>query len=447
MTAMFIACLLGLLLPFYCAAALYLVFLLIAAASCRHRLADLSPNALTSDVNDPSWAMQMAQGERVRFLVLIPAHNEELVLSSTCEAVQRLDYPKDLLQVVVIADNCSDRTAQIARKFEFLAFERRDMVNIGKGFALEWALDRLQDSVEHVPGDGTDKEFLQNSDHAALVQPFDAVVVIDADTVPAPNLLAEFAKRLRMGDAVLQARYEVLNVNETWRTQLMSCALALVHIVKPLGRERLGLSDGLKGNGMCLARSVVQHIPWSGASITEDIEYTVRLCLAGYRVGFVPETAVWAQMPVTARQSESQRKRWEGGRYRLLRETSPGLLLAGIRRGRWLLVDRALDLIIPPFAEMVVVPLAAAILCACVLALTHYRPVAVLGVVWVSVLFIQAVYMIGGLWLARVPLSVAAAVMYAPGYIVWKLGIYGSMLLRRSPQVWKRTQRHKLPDP
>src|SRR5262249_53073077 len=157
------------------------------------------------------------------------------------------------------------------------------------------------------------------------------------------------------------------------------------------------------------------------------IEYTLRLCRAGYRVAFLPEACVWAQMPTTGAQATSQRKRWEGGRYRLLFTVAPGLLAEGVRRRSRILCDRAMEMIIPPFAEMFAVPfllLAASLAAAWGLG---WRWAAGFVWVWLGILALQMTYLFGGMAVARVPASVAFSLFYAPGYILWKFGVYAVM--------------------
>lgn len=359
---------------------------------------------------------------RKSFVLLIPAHNEEMVLAPMLDSIERLDYPSSARTVVVIADNCSDCTADIARARGALVLERFDTTLIGKGYALEWALKELE---------------------RRGLNTFEAVVILDADTKPSANLLSEFEACLARGEQAMQARYEVLNADETWRTRLMSCALALVHVARPLGRERLHLSDGLKGNGMCFAAAVVQAVPWSGESITEDIEYTLRLCRAGFRVAFVPEAAVWAQMPTTSGQASSQRERWESGRYRLMTSVAPRLYMDGVRTRNRMLRDRALDLIVPPFAEMFAVPLL--MMCAAAAAaLFGWRVAPALAAAWGCLLVLQAGYLFAGMWIARVPRRIAMAILCAPPYIVWKFALYARMAAGRTTGGWKRTERRKL---
>lgn len=426
-------------LVFWTVCALYLWRLLLAAAPARGQVPELQPPALPAETPGETGPMcaEARFGNRTdsaRFVLLIPAHNEELLLGAALDALHGLDYPRDAYRVLVIADNCTDRTAEIARAHGAAVLVRFDTVRIGKGYALETALQTLLCPQSNDP---MTVELRGLSD-------FDAVVVLDADTVVAPNLLTVFAEGLAAGHRAMQARYDVLNAEESWRSRLMTCALALAHVVKPLGRERLGLSDGLKGNGMCFAREVVERVPWSGESITEDIEYTLRLCRAGYRVAFTPGATVWAQMPTTGAQAVSQRKRWEGGRYRLLVTVAPRLLREGLQKRSRILLDRAIELIIPPFAEMFAVPVALCGVCTLAAALFGWRSAGWLAWGWAAVLVLQAGYLVGGLWLARVPARVAAAILRAPFYILWKFGVYAVMAVRGSAGGWKRTERRKL---
>ena len=428
-----------LLLPilFFGGSVLYLWALMSSSLTGRRRLVELYP--LASDTNSnpnspsqnlvaPSSALSVA--EFPRFAVLIPAHNEELLLGLALESLNRLEYPRDRFHLVVVADNCSDRTAGIAREKGAIALERFNTDKIGKGYALEWALKQLM-------GQSPSSELIG-------ISQFDAVVILDADTQVASNLLSTFAASMGSGEKAMQVRYEVLNPYESWRTKLMCCALSLVHIVKPLGRERWKLSDGLKGNGMCFAREVVERVPWSGESITEDIEYTIRLCRAGYRVAFLPESAVWAQMPTTGAQSASQRKRWEGGRYHLLSKVAPALLMEGLKKRDWKLLDRAVELIIPPFAEMFAFPFVFMLACLATSVVLHWQIAVAYTLCFALMLIMQAVYLFGGMWIAKVPASIARTALYAPGYIVWKFALYGVMIATRSAGGWKRTERRSV---
>lgn len=410
------------LLAFFGLCALYLWRLLLLAFTARKQIVTLSSS-------DTTYVAPSQAGRR--FALLIPAHNEELLLGAALDSLQQMAYPRDAYEIVVIADNCSDETARIAREHGAIALERSDTERIGKGYALEWALQKLLNPAEN--------RALPN-----ILRTFEAVVILDADTQVSSNLLAAFAGAMEAGEQAMQVRYDVLNVGESWRTKLMTCALALAHVVKPISRERLGLSDGLKGNGMCFTRSVVEKVPWSGESITEDIEYTLRLCRAGYRVAFLPQACVWAQMPTTAAQATSQRKRWEGGRYRLLFTVAPRLLAESLKRRSRILLDRAMEIICPPFAEMFALPLLLLIASLVAAGIFHWQWAIRFACAWAIILALQAGYLVGGMFVARVPVSVALSLLYAPVYIIWKLGVYVIMAVNRSAGGWKRTERHQL---
>ena len=181
----------------------------------------LSLTLLSGELPRPSYGPPS-----VRFAIVVPAHNEQEGIASTVENLLSVEYPKDLFSVVVVADNCSDETAARAERSGARVFVRHDEKLRGKGYALAHAFERLAREV-------------------------DAVVVVDADTVVSPNLLSAFAARIQAGAMAVQADYAVRNPNAAWRTRLMAVAFGAFHVLRSLARERLELSSGLRGNGMC----------------------------------------------------------------------------------------------------------------------------------------------------------------------------------------------------
>jgi 1,2-diacylglycerol 3-beta-glucosyltransferase len=350
-------------------------------------------------------------GHYERFVVVVPAHDEEMVIGATLSHLFQQEYPADKYSVVVVADNCTDQTAELARAAGATVLERTDRALRGKGYALDWAFSRLM------------KEDAGTGHEAA------AFVVVDADTAVEPAFLRKMADRIWGGvpteqrharRAALQGRYGVLNPNDSWRASLMTAAFDLFNHVKPLGRDRFGLSVGLKGNGMAFTRTVLKAAQWQGRSITEDIDFGLDLLLHhGIVVGYVPEAKVEAQMPVTATQASSQRQRWEKGRYKLQRERALPLLAAGIRRHDLRLIDAAVDLIIPPLAEL-------AALLALWLVIADAGVLFGLLPLWATTLPViscagYALYVLGGLKVAGATKREYAALLRAPLYAVWKL--------------------------
>ena len=121
--------------------------------------------------------------------------------------------------------------------------------------------------------------------------------------------------RLEHGAQAIQAYYSVLNAADSPVAALRYAALAAVHYLRPLGRAALGLSCGLKGNGMCFSAGVLAQFSWRWFTLAEDVEFHLALVNAGARVEFAPETTVLADMPVTLAQASSQNQRWERGRH------------------------------------------------------------------------------------------------------------------------------------
>jgi GT2 family glycosyltransferase len=350
----------------------------------------------------------------LRFVLLVPAHDEQASIAATVESLRAVDYPPELRHVVVVADNCEDRTAAVARAAGAVVLERRDPEHRGKGFALDWAFRRL----------------LEGSD-------MDAVVVIDADTVVSRNLLTAFAARLHAGAHAVQAEYGVRNVDASWRTRLMTLALALFHRTRSSARSRMGLSVGLRGNGMCFSRELLEACPHEVNGLVEDLEYGVHIGLRGYRVAYAGEAYVLGEMVTTGGSAVSQRRRWERGRALLARAMLLPLMGEAIRQRSATLVDLAIDLAVPPLSTValgIVLGLALDVGVS-----VHLRAVTPGLVVW----GISAIGVLGyvargvqhsglGAWRAIATLG------WAPAFVLWKLVAVGPA---RRPRTWVRTQR------
>ncbi len=347
-----------------------------------------------------------------RFAILVPAHDEELVIARLLRSLQALDYPAEWFDVCVVADNCSDSTASIARRFGARVYERVNDVERAKGFALRWLLARLR----------------------AEGRAYDAYVVLDADTVVQPNLLRALDARLEAGSQVVQVHYSVLNAHASAVAGLRYAALAAVHYLRPLGRSAFGLSAGLKGNGMCFAAPVLDRFAWNWFTLAEDVEFHLALVHAGLRVDFAPETTVLADMPVTLAQAASQNQRWERGRLQLVRSHVPRLLLDGLRLRSWLRVDAAVEQLLPPLS--VPVALGGALLV--ISLLVEAPPAALLAGLG---LLAQLVYLAAALLLVRAPLKAYLALSSAPVYIAWKVGVYAHSMVNTRASAWIRTAR------
>ncbi|MFZ5446245.1 MAG: glycosyltransferase family 2 protein [Myxococcota bacterium] len=266
----------------------------------------------------------------LRFTFVVPAHNEAVGIAQTVTSLAAVDYPPELFRTVVVADNCTDDTAAKAREAGAVVLERQNAELRGKGYALAHAF-------EHVLGEGW----------------ADAVVVVDADTVVSKNLLGAFGARLVSGAVAVQAHYGVQNPNASWRTRLMRIALAMFHQVRSIARERLGVSAGLRGNGMCFRTSLLREVPHDAFSLVEDLEYGIRLGRRGFRVAYAFEADVLGEMVSGESASRSQRHRWEHGRAQMVKLHGWPLLRDAVAQQSKLLFDLGMDVLVPPLSRVV----------------------------------------------------------------------------------------------
>ncbi|WNG53512.1 glycosyltransferase [Archangium gephyra] len=352
---------------------------------------------------------------RLKFDIIIPAHNEEAGIARTVSNLSRVDWPVELRRILVVADNCADATADRAREAGATVLVRHNQELRGKGYALQLAFER------------------------SLADGFaDAVVVVDADTEVTPNLLHAFALRLEAGAQAVQAHYGVLNPHASWRTRLMAVAMALFHKVRSLGRERLGVSCGLRGNGMCFTHAIIRQVPHEAFSIVEDLEYGIRLGKAGQRVHYAWEAEALGEMVTSEKAARSQRRRWDGGRMAMTRKFGLPLLAEGLRKGDKVLVDLAMDLLVPPLS-WVVLGAGAVTVASGALSLWLGHPTLSSYLASASVLSL-VLYVMRGWWVSGMGLAGLSALAWAPFYVAWKVWLMLSRPEEKKGE-WVRTTR------
>jgi cellulose synthase/poly-beta-1,6-N-acetylglucosamine synthase-like glycosyltransferase len=341
--------------------------------------------------------------------VVVPAHNEELLIERCVSALLASAVPG--VELVVVAHNCTDATAERAEAAGARVLTLNDAEQIGKGCALSFGFS------------------------AVLAGRSQAVLVIDADSVVDAGLIRAVQKKFLAGSRALQCRYEVYNSQSNRRTKLMALAIYAMNVIRPQGRSRLGISAGILGNGFALHRDVLAQVPYSSRSIVEDLEYHLALVRAGFRVEFVDAVAVRGEMPVTARGAQAQRARWEGGRLRMMKQWAPKLT-SGVLTGRARQFEPLLDLLAMPIAYEVILLLVAACL-----------PFPWLRL-YVLVAFAVLVFHVGAA-AVRIPGfgGTMIALLTAPGYVLWKFLIFPKIWRRsRADAAWVRTERESPAD-
>lgn len=219
------------------------------------------------------------------FAIAIPAHNEELGLAATLRSVFASDYPPERLRVLVIADNCTDRTADVARACGAECLERQSNTELGKGYALAVSIPMV------------------------LADKPDAVMILDADCELAANTFQRFAATLADGSEAVQAARVPRNPGDG-PAALVSAVGSVIENAVSAGRDRLGLTVSLRGSGMVFTGGVLERFPWSSFGLTEDAEYAGVLTRAGVRVRFLADVEVRGEVPADSAALTQQRKRW-----------------------------------------------------------------------------------------------------------------------------------------
>lgn len=358
-----------------------------------------------------------AQDANARRLVcVVPAHDEEKGIARTVRSLLMADYPREKRRVVVVADNCKDDTAARARAAGAEVLVRNDATRRGKGYALEAGF-------AHVLAD----DFAEG------------VVVVDADTVVAPNLWRAVSARIANGDVAMQVTNSVRNPRAGWRAALQAIAMATINGVRSLGRERLGLSAGLRGTGMAFARATLERVPHRVYGVVEDVEYGVRLGLNGIRVAFVPETWIASDAPTSSKAALTQRRRWEGGRAALQRSLFPRVARAAVQARSPLLFDLALDLAVPPITYPALLVAAGCALEAAHVVVTGAPTPAV--PLWAFSAFALAAYVARGVAFSETGWRGVAALATAPIYVAWKVLVAKPWRAGAGAGTWVRTSR------
>jgi cellulose synthase/poly-beta-1,6-N-acetylglucosamine synthase-like glycosyltransferase len=358
--------------------------------------------------------LERAPSRLRRINIVIPAHNEELHLPRLLESATTQDYPADRFRVTVVADNCTDRTVEACRAFNVDVLERHDATNRGKGHAISWALTQI-----------------------ALDQ-FDALVIVDGDSLVGRDFLRELNLQMDLGDEVIQCFNGVANPGQSWFTRLMDVSRTIANEIIHPGKRKLGLSSHLMGNGMCFGTGVLREEGWNAFSVAEDWEYYARLVETGRHVGYSRRARVYHQESVSLQQASSQRLRWSSGRFAVLGRYGPRLLLLGIRHRDLRCLDAALPLAFPNPSlgmNLTILGLGAALAYSFV---GEGIPV----VVWFAALALAQLIMFAiGVLYTHDRVASAASLVLAPLFLAWKLGIDVLSLAGVGRDEWKRTHR------
>lgn len=241
-----------------------------------------------------------------RFMAIIPAHNEESVIKNLVESLNKQNYPKELFDIYVIADNCTDATAQIAKTAGAIVYERFDEENKTKGHALNWFLNqKIEEDA-----------------------PYDAFCVFDADNIVDENFIKNMNKKLCQGEDVVQGYRDIKNPTDSWVSAGYAIFYWTMNRFYHLARYNLGLSPLINGTGFMVKFDVVKPHGWDTKTLTEDIEFSLKRIIAGKKLGWATDAIVYDEQPVDFKQSWSQRSRWTVGHIQCIQNYTKDLAVA-----------------------------------------------------------------------------------------------------------------------
>ena len=353
--------------------------------------------------------------KETKVTVLIPAHDEETVISTTLKQLSQALKPED--RVVVIADNCQDGTAEIARTAGATVIERSNPNLKGKGYALDYGLN-----------------FLEND-------PPDVVIFVDADCYVEANAIDRLVIQATSTGKPVQACYLMETPPDPKYKDLISTfAFKVKNLVRLQGLKRLGLPCLLTGTGMAFPWKAIRSINLASGHITEDMKLGIDLTLTGYEPVFCPQAVVKGYLPSNEQTATTQRTRWEHGHLQTLLSYVPQMLLEALQRQRFKLFLSALDLSVPPLSLLVVIWLGFLGVSLLASGLGISSIPAIILITAGLFLFLA----IGFAWVkfgrTDIPLR---KLIIIPIYVLWKIPIYFKFLVK--PQkIWERTKRESI---
>ena len=242
-----------------------------------------------------------------KFMAIIPAHNEEAVVGNLVESLKAQDYPKDKFDIYVIADNCTDNTANVAKEAGAIVLKRFDETKKTKGYALNWFLQQ---------------KISEDAD-------YDAFCVFDADNIVDKNFIKNMNKKLCQGEEVVQGYRDIKNPKDSWIASGYAIFYWMMHRFYHLARYNLGLSALLNGTGFMVKFDLVKPNGWQTITLTEDIEFSLINIIDGRKVGWSTDAIVYDEQPLTFSQSWSQRSRWTVGHLQCMKHYT-GELAKGV---------------------------------------------------------------------------------------------------------------------
>lgn len=358
-----------------------------------------------------SMAAQVT-GVRPGLAVLIPAHNEEAGIGKTLALLRPQLVEGDRL--LVLADNCTDNTAVIARSYGAEVCERTDAQRRGKGYALDHGM-----------------RFLAGS-------PREVVVIIDADCLTGDGVIDALSRAALYSGRPVQALYLMVSpTRERLTTRIAEFAWLVKNYVRPLGYFHAGLPCQLMGTGMAFPWSLISTAAIANGHLVEDIKLGIDLAEDGHAPLFCPSAVVLSYFPQSAAGIKAQRSRWEHGHVSMILSALPRVLLRALSMRNWPLFALAADLMVPPLALLTLLVGATFLLSAVAYIWTGMRLPLVAGAVLIALLSSAVSF---AWWKFGRGVVSLVDLCFAIAYAAWKLPLYVRFFIKRQVE-WIRSER------
>lgn len=357
------------------------------------------------------------------FAMIVSAHDEEEVIANLVESLKRLDYPQEAYDIFVIADNCTDNTAQAARDAGAIVYERTDKEKRGKGYALEWMFERLY----------------------KMEKQYDYISIFDADNLVDKNYLKEMNRQANRGYKVVQGYVDSKNPFDSWITSAYSLSFWSISRIFQLPRYRLGLCCQLSGTGFIISLDTLKKHGWGATCLTEDMEFTMKLAMNDERVAWAHDAIIYDEKPLKLKQSWRQRVRWMQGHWDVASRFWTKLVKKAFKERDLCAFDCSIYLLQP------IRIIALGIITLFAYAETFHpggtlgfiQPSSVIpGFVWQAVVVIQFLYLPFVIWYERGKFNwnvIRSYIMYIPYNFTWiPIAIQG--MLNKNKTEWSHTK-------
>ncbi len=353
------------------------------------------------------------------FALVVAAHNEEAVIGPLVDNLLNLDYPKELYDVFVVADNCTDKTALIAKNAGALVHQRFNNEKRGKGYALEWMFHRLFKLERH----------------------YDAVIIFDADNLVNETFLVEMNSKLCQGHQIVQCYLDSKNPYDTWVTNTFSITFWLSNRLLQLARYNTGfLNNVLGGTGMCISTKVLKDLGWGATSLTEDLEFTMKALISGIKTTWAHDAIVYDEKPLTFIQAWNQRKRWAQGQVDVAGRYFFPLIYKAFKERKLMYFDAAVHLFQPALVMIATFFMFVNLISGLQSSYTQVFNVVMPWSGWQILSAFSLVFPVAALALERLPWRAYAGLILYPVFIYSWIPIVFLGFVNRKDKSWSHTK-------